>query len=218
MLLKVFPVAAARQFFRHPHRRTPVMGCRSFFRGPPSYDAAGEMPLFRLFGTIHGWPGVLFAWILVVGQAFYLNYLINKYEVLYKPSFLPAFLYVLLMSFSNKVMWLHPAIFANLLILVSFDKAFSLFKHPAPIRLLFEGSFFSGLAFLFYYPALVFYLLLLLALGIIRSLSIREWMVTFVGFLLPLYFACVWFFWQGTLPGFLAALKPRFPISNCFPA
>ena len=211
MLLKLFRSQQPANFFVIPAIAL-LLWLPSFFHAPPGYVPLQEMPLYRLFGAwSQHWPGALLAWLLVVGQAFYLNYLINKYEVLYKPSFLPALLYVLLMSFSTRVMWLHPVIFVNLLILAFFDKTFSLFKHPSPIRMLFESSFFSGLAFLFYFPAAIFYLLLLLSLGIIRSLSLREWMVTLIGFLLPLYFAFVWFFWQGTLSSFVALLKPRLP-------
>jgi len=210
MFLKLFRSQQPANFFVIPVVAL-LLWLPAFFHIQPPRDAGVEMPLLRLFGGIQGWPSILFTWALVTGQAFYLNYLINKYEVLYKPSFLPAFLYVLLMSFCHQVLWLHPVIFVNLLILLSFDKAFSLFKHPTPIRMLFEASFFSGVAFLFFYPAVVFYLLLLLALGIIRSLNVREWMVTLIGFLLPLYFAFIWFFWQGHLSEFLLTLKPRLP-------
>ena len=81
--------------------------------------------------------------------------------------------------------WLHPVLFVNLLVLACFDKAFALFKHPAPVRLTFESSLFTGIAFLFYFPAVIYYLLLLLALGIIRSLTVRGWIITLVGFLRP---------------------------------
>ena len=211
MFLKIFRSQQPANFFVIPLIAL-VLWLPAFFHAPPGLDSGQGMPLYRWLSVwIHGFPGVVVAWALVVGQAFYLNYLITKYEVLYKPSFLPALLYVLLMSFSRQVMWLHPVIVVNLLLLLPFDKAFSLFKHPSPIRLLFESSFFAGLAFLFYFPAAVFYLLLLLSLGIIRSLSLREWTVTLIGFLLPFYFACVWFFWKGTLSVFIDSLHPPVP-------
>ena len=172
----------------------------AMIKGPVEMPTLHSMPLFAwLSGIFPGRAGVVLAWLLVVAEAFYLNILINRYEVLYKPSFLPALFYILLASFSREVMWLHPILIVNLLLLAFFDRSFALFKNPSPTRLLFDASFFLGLACLVHLPSVIFYILLLLCMGIVRTLSGREWMVTAVGYFLPAYFMTIWFFWKGTL-------------------
>ena len=168
------------------------------------------MPLYMLLVHVfHGvplWVTALVTLILVVVQAFYLNYLVNKFEVLYKPSYVPALIYVLLMSFSKDVLWMHPVIWVNLLLIASFHKVFLLFKNPNPIRLLFDAGFLIGLAFLVYAPAIVLFALLVLSLSMIGTLNLREWLIVVIGFALPFYFAGVWYFWNDGLGDFLKTL------------
>src|SRR4051812_5010738 len=61
-------------------------------------------PLYKLFLTVLGslpfFLQVLIAMSFISIEAIYLNNIKNRYEVLYKSSYLPAFMYVLLMSLS----------------------------------------------------------------------------------------------------------------------
>jgi hypothetical protein len=211
MFLKIFRSQQPANFLIIP-LIAGLLWLPSVFRTPILHSANDDMPVYHLIVSfLPAGAAAFLALMLVILQALYLNYLINKYEVLYKPSFLPALIYVLLMSFSREVMWLHPVVLVNMLVLALFDRAFALFKHPSPARMLFQGSFFTGLAFLLYYPAIIFYLLLLLSLGIIRSLSLREWLVTLISFLLPIYFACIWAYWRGDLQQFMNYVTPHLP-------
>src|SRR5262245_25630227 len=96
--------------------------------GPAAIPEFHTMPVYAWLASVFpGRAGTTLALLLVIFEAFYLNYLINKYEVLYKPSFLPALVYILLMSCARDMMWLHPPVLLNLLLLLFLDRAFALF-------------------------------------------------------------------------------------------
>lgn len=177
--------------------------------------SGGTMPLFlfleRIFHEVPLWVSTLTALILVVVQAFYLNYLVNRFEILYKPSYVPALMYVLLMSFSKGALWMHPVIWINFLLIASFHKVFLLFKNPNPIRLLFDAGFLIGLAFLVHPSAIIFFALLMLSLSMIRTLNLREWLIVLIGLVLPFYFACIWYYWNDGLGDFLKSIFSNVP-------
>jgi hypothetical protein len=53
------------------------------------------MPLYELFAgmlTNLPWLGTIVAIVLVIGEAFLLNYIVNENEVLSKQTYLPALL------------------------------------------------------------------------------------------------------------------------------
>lgn len=132
-------------------------------------------------------------------EAIYLSILVNRHEVLYRNSYLPAFMYVLLMSCALPFLQFHPVILVNLIMLVVMDKTFTLFKVESPVSPLFDSSFLISIASLLYFPAVVFFILFLMAVAMLRPFNIREWVIAFVGFLLPYFFLSVYFFWTDQL-------------------
>jgi hypothetical protein len=149
------------------------------------YQGLAPLPKFVL---------VLFAMVLITFEAIYLNLLLNKYEVLYKPTYLPSLFYVLLMSYSSNVIVFHPILLINLLLLPVLDRTFSLFKNEAPTSAIFDSCFLLSLCTLIYFPSIVLLIFFLAALAFMRPFHPREWAVAFVGFTLPLYFIAVYAF------------------------
>jgi hypothetical protein len=136
---------------------------------------------------------------LISLEAIYLNSITNKYEVLYKNSYLPALMYALLMSSALSLLFLHPVIIANLFLLRALDRLFMLFKNESAISPLFDSLFFASIASIIYFPAFALIILFLAALAIIRPFSFREWMIAVIGFTVPYFFFGVYFFWMDQL-------------------
>ena len=63
--------------------------------------------LINILAFLPGFVQVLFVILLVSFEAIYLNILLNKHEVLYRNSYLPAFMYVLLMSCASMLLQFH---------------------------------------------------------------------------------------------------------------
>lgn len=145
------------------------------------------MPLYELvllpFGNI--WINISVAFLLVVAQAFLLNYIVNENEVLTRQSFLPAALYAIFMS-SNKAMFiLHPLIFGNFFLLIAIHRLLASYRRDKGFSNFFDAGFLIAIASLFYFPYLVFFPILAAALVILRPFNWREWMISVCGVLAP---------------------------------
>jgi hypothetical protein len=162
--------------------------------GMPFYDI-----VLRLMALLPAWAGPLLGVLLVNLQGIHLNLVLNKHEVLYKQSWLPALLYVVLASLLPAFLWLHPLLFVNTILIFALDKIFSLYKSPGPLSLAFDGAFLLSLASLFYLPAVVLGLFYFLCLLILRPFSWREWTVGILGWLLPFFLAFTWYFLNDQL-------------------
>jgi hypothetical protein len=142
---------------------------------------------------------VIFAIILITFEAIYLNLLLNKYEVLYKATYLPSLFYVLLMSYTAAVIHFHPILLVNLLLLRVIDKTFSLFKNESPLSAIFDSCFLLSICALIYFPSILLLLFFFMALAFLRTMHLREWLVALVAFCLPLYFLAVYAFCTDSL-------------------
>lgn len=179
-----------------------VLWLQAFFKHPVSDKETG-MLLFDLLSSVlnllPAFVQTLIAVALISFEAIYLNNILNRYEVLYKNSFLPALMYTLLMSLALPVLEFHPVILVNLLLLRVIDKTFTLFKNDSPIPSLFDSCFLISIASLIYLPAATMFILFLIALLILRPFNLREWMIALIGFGLPYFFLSVYFFWTDQL-------------------
>ena len=82
------------------------------------------------------------------------------------------------------------------------DRAFALFKSEFPVSALFDCGFLAGIAALIYFPAIILIPLLLTSLLVLRSFNIKEWLITFIGIILPYFFVSVYMFWNHEVVGF----------------
>jgi hypothetical protein len=137
--------------------------------------------------------------VLVASGAIYLNYVTTRHDVIFRHSYLPALVYVVLMSFHSSVIQFHPLLVSNLVVIRALDKTFSLFKNDAPVSPIFDSSFLLAVATLIYFPSFVLFLLFLYAIYALRSFNFRELMIAAVGFTLPFFFLAVYGFWTDSL-------------------
>ena len=173
-----------------------------------------DQPIWKL---IHSLTFVLpsgLNWIIMVAlvsfSAIYLNQISNRHEVLYKSSYLPAFVFALYISSVPEFLTVHPIHFVNLIALRVFDKAFSLIKNDKAIPSIFDSCFLSGVAALIYFPSIILIPVMIIALSLLRPFNIREWITMFIGFLLPYFFVSVWMYWNHDLMYFWKSYIERF--------
>jgi hypothetical protein len=167
---------------------------------------ANGMPLydFVLF-LLKGAPVAVFSFlgfVLFTTQAIHLNLILNKHEVLYKSSWLPALSFLLIAGLLPSFLGFHPLLFVNSILLFALDKIFSLYKKPDPLSVDFDSSFLLALAALFYFPAVFLFLIYLIGIVVLRSFSWRDWVVGILGFILPFFFAFMYYFFNDGLNGF----------------
>lgn len=144
--------------------------------------------------------------VLLLFQALYFNRLINFYKIINRPSYLPAFSYILISSLFVEFTLLTSALIANTFLLLALANIFSWYKKEKVTAPVFDTAFLVSVASLFFFPYIVFFLFVLAALMVMRRFNLREYIVALIGLLLPYYFIGVYFFWEGRLPEFLHSL------------
>jgi len=159
-------------------------------------------PLYKLIITgIEGFPFLitLISFILIFCEALLINYIIQKNEIINTTSFLPALVYMVLMSLQPEMFSLHPIVIANLFMLFALHTLMQSYKKETSYSQAFDTGLFISLGAMFYIPSIVFILLLWIGLILLRPFVWREWVISFIGFFLPWIFIVFYYFWNDKL-------------------
>ena len=160
------------------------------------------MPLYELIAgslTNIPWLSCLIGLLLVIGEAFLLNFIVNENEVLAKQTYLPALFYIVFMSNNNAMLTLHPLLFGNLFLLLAMQKLLSSYRKDSAFSQAFDAGLLISIATLFYFPFVVFLPLLGIGLIILRPFNWREWVISFIGALIPYLFVITFYFFYDKL-------------------
>src|SRR5690606_30655633 len=130
----------------------------------------------------------MFAAIITFGQALYLNNIVIRQKIFAKPTYSIAFLFILLSSLSPWLSYFNPVLLVNCFLLAALGIMLRLNQTAHPRKNLFNIGFLLSLAALVHFPAVLFGLLMLLALLMLRSFNPGEWIVGLLGFVTPMYF------------------------------
>ena len=125
--------------------------------------------------------------LIILAGAVAVNFLAINQEVVNKNNYLPAFLYMVFAFSANSNSFIHPALLANLCVLIALYFFMDTYRVDNALSALFKAAFFMGLSPFFYTEYLLLFPLCFMMLVILRTFHWREWGVTLLGFLLPLY-------------------------------
>src|ERR1039457_5611935 len=159
-------------------------------------------PLYKLLiSGIVRYPFLLtlLSFILIFCEALLIYHIVEKNEITETKSYLSAIVYIVLMSLQPEMLSLHPIVIANLFMLLALHKLMQTYRKETAYSEAFDSGFFISLAALFYIPSLIFILLLWIGLVIIRPFVWREWLISFIGILLPCVFLVFYYFWNDKL-------------------
>lgn len=133
------------------------------------------------------WLNYFLAAGLISLNAHQLNNVFNRNSFYSKDTFLPGFVYVTgLITFES--LCFSPLLLAHLFLLGAMAQLLQLkLKEPAK-DILFKGSFLLGLAFVFSPLTISLAIFPWIALLLIKPFIWREWLVTFFGMLLPIFY------------------------------
>ena len=174
------------------------------FVSPLLFSAQPTMPFFELANPVLKMPllSTFIAFLLIISEAFLLNFIVNENEIITKQSYLPALFYVSFMSTHFTMQVLHPLIFSNFFVLLALYRLLSSYRKDNAFSNAFDSGIFLSIASLFYFPNIVFFPLLGIGLILIRPFSWREWLISFFGVIVPYFFVLVYFFWNDRLDTF----------------
>jgi hypothetical protein len=148
--------------------------------------------------VLHGFQAVLgtgattytiLALLMTFGQAIYLRGVSIRHRLFSRPSYLPAFAFVLLSSLHPVLGSFSPPLLANWLIIGALDTVLGFTSREEERRRIFNAGFLLGLAAALVFPDIVYAIFLVLTLILLRPFRPGEWVVAALGYLTPFYFA-----------------------------
>lgn len=137
---------------------------------------------------------VALAFMLLMVQAIVFNAVLIENPFFSKAAFLPAFIYVILMSHHPDYLTLHPVLIANFFLMFSLKNLFNTYGKSEAYRETFNASFWVAAASLFYFPAVFFITFIWAVFIIFRIAAWREWLISFIGFFMPYLILLIFFF------------------------
>jgi len=137
--------------------------------------------------------------VLIIFQAIWINKIVIEHRLIEGANYLPAFLYIILMSLVPDFLSLHPFIIGNTFFVLAVGEIASTYKKAKVSGTVFNIGLLISLSSLIYFPFAVFYFFASLALMVIRSYNILERVQLFFGFLTPYYALAMLLFWRGEL-------------------
>lgn len=155
----------------------------------------------------------ILAMLLILFQAFYFNYILNKNEVIPKNTWIFSLFYVVLMSMIPQFLVFHPMMTGITLVVIVIEKIFQLYKSNNALALNFDICLLISIAALFYFPLILVYVLYVVALIILKPFAWRDWVVGLMGLVLPFFFMFTFYFLTDQFQNLSAAFYVK-NISN----
>lgn len=159
--------------------------------------ADDNAPFYELFlPWIINYPGisVAIAFVILMGQVFFVNHIAVSKGFTDRFSALPALLYLLLMSSTPGMTGPHPVLIANIFLLLGLNKIFKVYHESQAIMEVLNVGLLLAVAGLFYYPALPLLLLLIFALFLYFPVSLRTLLAALMGYIVPFFFLGVYYY------------------------
>ncbi len=194
-----------------------IFWARTMFKANPVLDAS-DLPIWNLIVSFlmyfPSWLNFIILFTIVTSQVLYLNFMLNRHEVLYKNSFLPALIFTLFISSTPQLMQFHPVIIVNFIVIFILDRIFYLYKSNSNFSRLFDCGLLAGISALIYFPCIILLPMMLATLWVLRPFRLKEWLIVIAVFLLPFFYASIYYFWNHTLQEFWISYMNHFGISN----
>ena len=182
----------------------------------PAWEPSAYGPLAEWVYSRIGYAGQaadIAAMVLLLAQAFFINYFVSEHRLASEVSLFPGLFYILLSSLLPEFLYLSPILMANTFFIIVLSEIFATYKKVDCADRIFNIGFWTGVGSLFY-PSFFFLLILgFVGLNILRAFKFRERLMMMVGLLAPYILISTYFFWTGE---FFSFWQERLPASFAF--
>ncbi|PCI94670.1 MAG: hypothetical protein COB15_13515 [Flavobacteriales bacterium] len=157
----------------------------------PSFFIGVDIDSLNLISTQIKWLDISIALFLIISQSIYLNFIVNEYKLIQQSSYLTSLFLVVLNSSCIWMLDLNQVVIANTFLLIAFHQILKLYDVKNSLALLFNSGFLVALASLIYFPSILYFGLVWIGLIYMTTPKIRGFIVSLIGFSVPLiYFFC----------------------------
>ena len=151
------------------------------------------------FSPSNGIISSLLAFFLLYIQALMVNYMVNEFRLMQKPTYLPAMAYLLLTSLLPEWNYLSSPLIATTFIIWILIKLFKLYNLANARGQIYNIGLLLGISSYFYFPSASFLLCILLGLIILKPFRINEVVLLLMGCFTPYYFIAAYLFLTNQL-------------------
>ena len=165
-----------------------IFWSQAFIAPPELISNKFDMPIYKViyeFAKDYKLFSSITAFILVILQGLLLNQLFTNNHLSQKNTFLPAFIYILLMSCSYQCMTLNSMLFSNFLIIFALYFFLNCHDKKEGIDEVYNSCALLSLASLFYAPAILFIIWIWIGLIIYKIYKWRSWAMSLLGIVTP---------------------------------
>ncbi|MFN5347195.1 MAG: hypothetical protein ACK5B3_08215, partial [Bacteroidota bacterium] len=109
----------------------------------PQIGVSGTIFFQDLTNWVNGlnqWLIATLVFVLLTSQALHLNYTLNKHEIFFKQSWLPALFYLILSTQFAAFLQFSPLLLINSIFIFVLDKIFSLYKNQKTLGATFDAA------------------------------------------------------------------------------
>ncbi len=145
---------------------------------------------------------VAFGFVLL--QAIMLNAVVADNPVFSRSTYLPALVYVILMSYLQRQQTIHPVLIANFFLILSLKNLSKIYGKTDDFKESFNASFWIAVASMIQFPLVLLMFFVWFSFIIYRLSKWREWVISILGFIAPYIFLLSIFFLTDELGQFVS--------------
>jgi hypothetical protein len=169
-----------------------------------TFDYTGPIAAFvyKYLNLIFGRTSFIhygFSSLVIIFQAGIFNQLLLKNKAYDENSYLPAFLYMILMVSVPDFMTLSPQLLSLTFVLLALRNVLRRIDNQVTDELFLNSGIYIGIATMIYLPAMVFFLSFLFALILFSTAVTRRLLLYLFSFLLAFSLCALYFYWRGDL-------------------
>lgn len=166
----------------------------------PSWEPGQSGILMNEIGQFIGYSGIearITVLLLMAIQFALGNQIVNKHRLADANTVFPGLFIVLLSCYSPYFLFLSTFHFVNTLLILILHILLGTYNQPKSSDHIFNAGFLAGISFLFFPPTIYLLLFIFIALSILRTYSIKERIMVLCGFVVPSFFAGIYYYWQN---------------------
>lgn len=169
------------------------------FGNTNTIEIVNTTPVYRFFVSKTHLLNQLIALALIITTALVLNTTINQNEFFQQNIYLPSLLSIILLSILPASNTIHPILFSNLFLALSFRRLINIHSQVSCKSEIFDVSLLLLTGSLFYPPTLLFTPIIWITLMIFRPFQWKEWVSPFIALaIFIVYFATSFLFTDKT--------------------
>ena len=177
-----------------------------------SFSASPTPGSIMLHWLLDGHPlaAIILAFLLILFSGIVLNFTLINNGLAGKNSLITALLFYMLAAHQPWLLQMHEGLIPAFILIFIMYLIFDLYTREEAYSHVFHAGFLLAMATLFYFPMVLFILMVFFTFIVYRLFKWCEWVILIFGFLTIYIFVFTTYFWFDQLPGLLGWLDSGF--------